>query len=220
MITHNDFSGYLFDLDGVLIDSMSHHKMAFNLALKEYDLVLGDVEIAGKSTVSVIEEVQQNNQAVDVPMLDLVSLKQSIARNLIFAEGKKVIVPHAEEVLCKLSLKSKIGICTSGSKASLEYFLSLLSTDIQFDALMCVTDVEFAKPNPEIYLKGASKIGIATNEVLVVEDSSSGIDAGLAAGCTVAQIGEEVHDEPIVKNRLFRINSLNDLIVEANGLVS
>ena len=220
MKTHNDFSGYLFDMDGVLIDSMPQHNMAFILALGQYDLALGDVEIAGKSTMSVIEEVQQNNQAVDVPLLELASLKQSIARDLIFAEGKKVLAPNVDEVLSRLSLNSKIGICTSGSKASLEYFLSLLSTDIKFDALMCVTDVEFAKPNPEIYLKGASKMGIPTKEVLVIEDSSSGINAGLAAGCKVAQIGGAVLDEPIVTKRLFRINSLNDLLVEANGLGS
>ena len=85
---------------------------------------------------------------------------------------------------------------------------------------MCVTDVEFAKPNPEIYLKGASQMGMATNEVLVIEDSSSGIKAGLAAGCKVAQIGGAVLDEPKVSKRLFRINSLNDLLVEANGLGS
>jgi HAD superfamily hydrolase (TIGR01509 family) len=220
MKTHNDFSGYLFDMDGVLIDSMPQHNMAFILALKHYDLALGDVEIAGKSTMSVIEEVQQNNQSVDAPLLELVSLKQSIARDLIFAEGKKVLVPNVDEVLSRLSSKSKIGICTSGSKASLEYFLSLLSTDIKFDALMCVADVEFAKPNPEIYLKGASKMDIATNEVLVIEDSLSGINAGLAAGCKVAQIGGAVLDESIVTNRLFRINSLNDLLIEANGLGS
>jgi beta-phosphoglucomutase-like phosphatase (HAD superfamily) len=74
MIEHRLFDGYLFDLDGVLIDSMQHHREAFRVALGRYNLSLGDIEIGGRSTREVIEEVRVKNQSIEVPILELVQL--------------------------------------------------------------------------------------------------------------------------------------------------
>jgi HAD superfamily hydrolase (TIGR01509 family) len=218
MIERGFFRGYLFDLDGVLINSMTQHAEAFRIALGEYGLFIGDVEIAGRSTVEIIKEVQANNPYIKIPISELVPLKQKIARELIQTAGIEVMTPHVNEVISCLSSNSKVGICTSGSKASLELFLSLLTCDIEFNVLLCADDVVDSKPNPEIYLKGAARMGVASKDILVVEDSPSGIQAALSAGCQVAHFAPPLHNDHNEIRCQYKIESLQELIPLSNRL--
>ena len=52
-----------------------------------------------------------------------------------------------------------------------------------FDAIISGSDVTHKKPNPEIFLKAASKLGLKPDECLVVEDAVNGVEAAKAAGC-------------------------------------
>jgi HAD superfamily hydrolase (TIGR01509 family) len=57
--------------------------------------------------------------------------------------------------------------------------------------LVTAEDVTAGKPDPQPYLTGADRLGVAPGELVVLEDSPSGVSAGLAAGCTVLGIGPD-----------------------------
>jgi len=62
--------------------------------------------------------------------------------------------------------------------------------------LIAAEDVAAGKPDPQGYLSGAARLGLAPSDVVVLEDSASGVAAGLAAGCTVLGMGKSALDTP------------------------
>jgi HAD superfamily hydrolase (TIGR01509 family) len=126
--------------------------------------------------------------------------------------GRGLLAPSVNEVLETLTSVAKVGICTSASRSSLEFFLSLVSKSIKFDVLLCSDNVKNAKPDPEIYLRGVSELGLEANKVLVVEDSIAGIQAGLSAGCQVAQVNPFQNNSPKAIRSRFFFQSLQELL--------
>lgn len=78
-----------------------------------------------------------------------------------------------------------------------------------FDAVVAGDDVERAKPAPDAYLLGAEKLGVDIGDCLVIEDSPSGITAGLASGARVVGIPCVLPVEP--RPGLSRLNSVSEL---------
>lgn len=72
-------------------------------------------------------------------------------------------------------------------------------------------DVEFGKPHPEPYLTAARNLGVDISDCVVFEDSSSGAEAGRAAGATVVAVGSE--EWPFVP--ACRVLSLNDVAISS-----
>jgi len=199
-------------MDGVLIDSMPYHQESFDKALKPYGLCLGDLDVSGRKTIDIFEEIQRSNKDIELPIKQLIDFKQAIARKLIEEAGDLILMPHTKEVLKKISANAKFGICTSGSRKSLEHLLRLLPGNINFNVLLTSEDVTLSKPNPEIYSLGASKLGLNPQQILVVEDSLSGISSGLAANCNVAAIGQLDLSEFGNHQNVCLIESLVDLV--------
>jgi beta-phosphoglucomutase len=77
---------------------------------------------------------------------------------------------------------------TSAPKANMDFILDKLHIRPYFDALLHSADVKFGKPNPEIYLNAAARLGVDPSVCIVFEDSLPGVEAGLNAGMKVVGI--------------------------------
>jgi HAD superfamily hydrolase (TIGR01509 family) len=73
-------------------------------------------------------------------------------------------------------------IATSSRRAFATDVLSRFDLEPHFEFILAAEDVDQGKPHPEIYLKAAARLGVAPNEVLVLEDSENGCRAAAAAG--------------------------------------
>lgn len=83
------------------------------------------------------------------------------------------------------------GVATSSPRKYLTDVLSKFQLEPRFSVILTAEDVTYGKPHPEIYLKAAAALGVQPAEMLVMEDSHAGTQAGVAAGAHVVSIPHE-----------------------------
>ena len=89
------------------------------------------------------------------------------------------------------------GIKTAVGSASKNTPVILEKTDLadKFDAVSCGLNTQKSKPDPEVFLIAADKLGIAPSECVVIEDSDAGIEAAKAGGMYAIAVGEAEHNK-------------------------
>ncbi len=178
---------FLFDLDGVLIDSEPLHGQAWKETASLFDLNLTQSQLQllrGRRRVECAEELVKLIPK-EVKTEDLLSLHKPISRRLILSAQE---MPGSESLL-KWCHKNKIpmALVTSSSKESLKIkterykWMNLFSIKVLGDDKL----LEKGKPAPDPYLLAAKKLNIAPQECWAVEDSISGVSSALKAQCYV-----------------------------------
>lgn len=177
----------LFDMDGTLVDSEKYYtQTSFDWALQYRDVKMSDIyKIVGANmdkTYSVM---------AGLTGLDYNTTKESYNSYLDLhpMDYSEYLFDDVKEVLPLLS-SYKLGVCTLSSRWMLDKFITDCKLN-NFDLLLSDDDVKNPKPNPEIYLTALDRLNIKKDEAIVVEDSSSGIEAGKSAGIfTIARNGD------------------------------
>jgi beta-phosphoglucomutase-like phosphatase (HAD superfamily) len=104
-------------------------------------------------------------------------------------------------------------VCSSSVAAYVETLLKTVSQPMYFDTVIGGDMVVHGKPAPDIFLKGAEKLGIRPENCLVLEDSKQGIAAAVNAGMHSCFIEDTiVPDEEMKKNIEYRRDSLDQVI--------
>jgi HAD superfamily hydrolase (TIGR01509 family) len=182
-------SSILFDLDGVLADSEPSWNQIDAAFLRAHHVdYRGEHkdQVLGKSYALAVEFYRQKF-SLRAEMEQLMLERETIARD--FYATQIPIFQTAPAVLAKLKERGlRIGLATSSVRDLVLPFLQRHNIEQFFDAVTTGEEVAHGKPNPDIYLKAAAKIGSAPAECLVVEDALSGIAAGKAAGMRVVAI--------------------------------
>jgi mannitol-1-/sugar-/sorbitol-6-phosphatase len=168
-------SGVLFDLDGVLVDSTPcvtrvWYKWAEERGLDpEHVVHVAHGRRTVETVATVAPELDANAEAAEVER-----------RELADTEGLTVF-PGAGELLRSLP-QGRWTIVTSGTRPLATLRLQVGGLPVP-DRMVTADDVTHGKPNPEPYLKGAAKLGLAPEKCVVIEDAPSGLKAAKAAGC-------------------------------------
>lgn len=176
----------LFDMDGVLFDSMKNHATAWHEAMKQYGMELSREEAymhegrTGAATVNIVSQRERGYEADEEEVKRIYQTKSDIFNSLPKAER----MPGAYEVLVKIKQAGLIPMVVTGSgQLSLLDKLNHHFPDIFKRELMVTAfDVKYGKPNPEPYLMALEKAGIQPNEAIVIENAPLGVRAGVAAG--------------------------------------
>jgi HAD superfamily hydrolase (TIGR01509 family) len=176
----------LFDMDGVLFDSMPNHAMAWHKTMAKFGFTLSYEEAymhegrTGASTINIVSQRERGHDATPEEIEAIYQAKTEEFNRCPKAER----MPGAYEVLCKIKQEGLTPMVVTGSgQASLLDRLNHNFPDIFRRELMVTAhDVKFGKPNPEPYLMALEKAGIAANEAIVVENAPLGVRAGVAAG--------------------------------------
>lgn len=176
----------LFDMDGVLFDSMKNHATAWNEAMKVYGMNLSKEEAymhegrTGAGTINIVSKRERGYEADEEEIKRIYETKSNIFNSLPKAEP----MPGALSLLNKIKESSiTIMVVTGSGQLSLldklnHYFPNIFKKELMVTAF----DVKFGKPNPEPYLMALQKAGINANEAVVVENAPLGIQAGVGAG--------------------------------------
>ena len=169
----------LFDMDGVIVDSNPYHKLAFKAFLKRYDVFLTDEELKtfvyGRTNQEIMRFIFKDN------FMPEQSEVWADEKETIFRELYEEVIPVKGlesflQMLKAYNVKTAVG--TSAPKLNLDFILDKINLRQYFDALLHSADVQFGKPNPEIYLKAASQLNMAPQNCIVIEDSLPGVKAG------------------------------------------
>jgi HAD superfamily hydrolase (TIGR01509 family) len=180
----NEFDLVIFDCDGVLIDSeiISARMLVAELARLGLQIDLSYVErhFLGRSYPVVMDTIRREF-GLDLP--DAFEAQYREALLAAFRQDLRV-VPHVPEVLAAMGVPFCVATSSSPRRAEMSLALVGLSGCVA-GRLFTSTMVARGKPAPDLFLHAAARMGAAPARTLVIEDTLTGIRAGLAAGMTV-----------------------------------
>ena len=193
-IPPGEFSGYIFDLDGTLIDTMPLHYRAWDSAMRAAGLKVKLDEdlfysLGGVPTLRVAELIGQH-YGMKVDANQVFHEKETLFLEL--QADARLIQPVADFAR-KASLTHPLAIASGGTRDIVTRSLELAGIDSLFKAVVTADDVVHGKPAPDMFLLAARLLGVEPTECLVFEDAEPGIKGALAAGMKVVRVPSRVH---------------------------
>lgn len=178
------FSLVIFDCDGVLIDSeiISARMLVAELAKLGVVIDLDYVarNFLGRSYPTVMKQIRTE---FGLALPD--SFEEAYREALLAAFQRDLkVVPHVRDVLRKIGVPFCVATSSSPRRAAISLDLAGLD-GLVGDRLFTASLVPAGKPAPDLFLLAAERMGADPARTLVIEDSLTGIRAGLAAGMTV-----------------------------------
>lgn len=184
--SHIHLKAVLFDMDGVLFDSMKNHATAWHEAMKRYGMHMTCEEAymhegrTGASTINIISLRERGHEATEEEIKQMYQTKSEIFNSLPVAEP----MPGALEVLHKIQQNglTPMVVTGSGQHSLLDKLNHSYPGIFKQELMITAFDVKYGKPNPEPYLMALKKANIQANEAIVIENAPLGIQAGVGAG--------------------------------------
>lgn len=190
------FKAVIFDLDGVLVDTAKYHFICWKRLANSFGI---DFDEAFNQSLKGVSRMDSLNR-----ILEKGGVEKTDAEKDLLAEQKNTwymecleqlshdeLFEGSEETLRMLrqnGFKTALG---SASKSG-HFVLTKLGIDQLFDAIVDGNDVTNSKPNPEVFLTGASRLSVEASECAVLEDAPAGIQAAKAGGMLAIGVGPEV----------------------------
>jgi len=182
--------GFLFDLDGTLVDSERQSGEAMARALLEGQGITVEQSdrdyVIGRSWMAIYARLAERYPQLSWSREELIS-RTALVREDVFAEHGVAVLPGAR-ALIERTRHTPRAVVTGSSRVEVTQVLPLISEHAIFDVIVASEDVAHSKPSPDGYLKAIGQLGLAPHACLVLEDSVAGIAAGRAAGCLVVAV--------------------------------
>lgn len=210
----NEYKAYLFDMDGTLVNSEPLKGKALALACSDYG---ADVDfniykaVMGESwTVVTGHFFKAANISPSIDEFNRNFRKYYEA----LIKGQLALTPKAAQYIDSLINKGmRCGVVSSAATWMVEQILEQLGLQNKFDIIITQEHVTKHKPDPEAYNMALSKLGIENASVLVFEDSTAGINAGIQSGCDVVAIRHEFNQQNDLSLAKYVIDDFGELLV-------
>ena len=187
--------GFIFDLDGVIVDTAKYHFLAWQNLAKSIDIDFTheqNEQLKGVSRVKSLEKILEwGNKTISEELFtSLMGKKNEEYLSFISKMTDEEILPDVPRVLDYLIEKAQpisLGSASKNARPILEK-VNLLS---KFDAIVDGNDVSKAKPDPEVFLIAAKHLNMKPEDCIVFEDSVAGVQAANTANMISIGIGEK-----------------------------
>jgi HAD superfamily hydrolase (TIGR01509 family) len=210
-----DVKGIIFDLDGVLFDSEYYQWQGWAEPLKGFGVELTKemyFKYAGKSWRPIGEEMIKDFN-LNISVEELWEKKKKLLEKW-FNEKAMPIMPYAREAVEYFSSNPnlKVGLCSGGDKEEIITKLEKNNFVKYFAAITAGSDVIKSKPEPDIYLLAAERLGLKPEECLAFEDTQYGLQAAKAAGVYCFAVPNEYSEKQDFSKADKVISSLKEAI--------
>ena len=222
--TLKDKRAVLFDMDGVLYDSMPLHMRAWCTAMAEFGYTMTPQDVyanegcTGAYTIRMISAREGKGNVSDEEVQRIYNRKASVFQSF----AKAPMMPGALEAMRKLSSHGvQIQVVTgSGQQGLIERVQRDYEGFVVRRLMVTAFDVERGKPFPDPYLKGLEIGGISADEAVVIENAPLGLRSARAAGIeTVAVNTGPLPDEDLLKEGpAVLYHSMRELADSIDGL--
>jgi len=178
------FEAVGFDMDGVLVDGEPLHFRAVNELLAPFGKSLSVEEY--RPFMGTKAGWRQMVETLGLPLSpdEYRDRYNAIILRLYREESRPL--PGARELVGALRRAGMpLGLASSSAKEWVETCLDAIGLAEAFDVVVTGSDVEHGKPDPEIYLRTAARLGVEPRRCLVFEDAPAGVEAAVRAGMTV-----------------------------------
>lgn len=183
----------IFDLDGVIVDTAHYHFLAWKRLATELDIDLTPADNEKLKGVSRIDSLKiilslGNKVLPAARMEELANRKNRWFVEYVEAMKPEEIFPGVKDLIATLRKQSlKIALASSSKNAG--RVVELLGVAGLFDAMVDGTMITHSKPDPEIFLQAAQRLGVDPRYCLVFEDAEAGVEAALRAGMRCVGVG-------------------------------
>jgi beta-phosphoglucomutase len=188
---------FIFDLDGVIVDTAKYHFLAWQRLAKELGFTFTESQNEALKGVSRM-------QALDI-LLEIGGIDASPSEKEAFAARKNgwyveylntldhdSLLPGAADFIestHELGIRTALGSASKNART----ILDKLGITQEFEAIVDGTMTSRAKPDPQVFELGASKLGVPNESCVVFEDAQAGIEAANAANMIAVGIGNPDH---------------------------
>lgn len=189
-----DLRAAMFDMDGVLYDSMKNHAKAWYQAMQHFgytDFTESEAYMhegrTGAGTINIVSQRMFGRSASEDEIQEIYAYKSDIFNKL----PKATSMPGAYDLLLKVKQSGVVPMIVTGSgQGTLLGRLNRNFPDIfRHELMVTAFDVKYGKPNPEPYLMGMQKYklftgdeGLKPNNFIVIENAPLGVRSAVAAG--------------------------------------
>jgi beta-phosphoglucomutase family hydrolase len=174
---------FIFDMDGTLVDNMRFHTGAWRTLIEENGLEFNArkflVETAGQTNREIIPGVFG---AVSNERLSELALRKEELYREVYIHHRKPVHGLVEFLNGASELGIKMAVATAASPANMAFILDGLDLRKYFGAIATAADVMRGKPDPEIFLLCAERLGVQPKFSIVFEDAFFGFEAAKRAG--------------------------------------
>ena len=176
----------LFDMDGTLVHNMHFHRQAWYAFLQKHGIDINDEDFDRKNAGTIVEIVPRFFDGVTdhAEIMRLGMEKEALYR--------EIYRPHVQPLAglrnfldAARAAGLKLALATAADRGNIDFTLEELGITGMFDAITGGEEVKKGKPDPEVFLVSARKLGLKPGDCIVFEDSHVGIQAGLSAGMEV-----------------------------------
>ncbi len=191
--------GVIFDLDGVIVSTDDYHYLAWKRMADEegiyFDREINE-RLRGVSRMESLEIVLERSEkeCSQDEKQEMAGRKNGYYRAMLEDVTPDDILPGVTAVLDRLRARGvRMAVATSSRNCPI--IMERIGIGDLFDAIVDGNDITNTKPDPEIFLLAAERLGLRPAECLVVEDAAAGIEAALAAGMRAMGVGYASRDE-------------------------
>ncbi|MGF1457390.1 MAG: HAD family hydrolase [Leptolyngbyaceae cyanobacterium] len=211
----------LFDLDGTLANTDPIHTQVWREILEPHGYTVDDEffkeKISGRLNEHLIKELLPQLSAAEGEQLAVD--KEAHFRELAASDLGRM--PGFDELYRWIQSQSlKTGVVTNAPRANAEFVLKVLELETAFDFVLIAGELPRSKPDPLPYTTGLDRCGVAAAEVIVFEDSKTGIQSAVAA--KISTVGVASTHEPDVLysyGASLVIKEFNDARLQKLGLL-
>ncbi len=202
--------GVIFDLDGVILSTDDFHYQAWKKLADRLNIPFNrekNNRLRGVSRMASLEIILEGHQYSEEEKVSFAEEKNNTYRELLNNLTPDFVGIDVRDTLDELKNKG-IKIAIGSSSKNTKLILSRVGLINAFDAIADGTDIKNSKPDPEVFLIAAKRIGLDPKDCIVVEDAFAGIDAAVAGGFIPVAIG----DACAHKKAAYKIDALSDLL--------
>jgi len=218
--------GFIFDMDGVVIDSNPYHKIAWGKFLQgkgiPCDAQFFDNVLSGRTgptSLKIIFGEDLPEALLEEYLAEVDENYQSILRQ---SEEVKAIAGLYEFLDSIREKGYRLALATSAPPLNIELGLEKLKLEGIFEVVLGKVDVVHGKPHPEVYLTTLERLGLPREQCIVFEDSKAGIQSARSAGLPVVGIASGHSKEELLEQGVsLAVDDFTDLHLEqVTGLIN
>ena len=181
----------IFDMDGVLVEAKDWHYEALNKALRLFGYEITREEhltsydgLPTKAKLKMLTE----EKGLPAELHSFINeMKQQYTVSMIFQYCRPNF-RHEYALSCLHHEGYKLAVCSNSIRMTIDLMMQKCALQKYLDFTLSNQDVIKSKPDPEIYDKAISMLGVSPQECLIVEDNQNGIKAALASGAHLLKV--------------------------------
>jgi len=190
----NNRQAYLFDLDGVIVDTAQFHYLAWKRLASQLGFEFSEKQNEALKGISRMDSLEIVLKAGHVTLSPDEKIKYASEKNAFYLELCSRMTPGdiLPGVLTFIEKAKQNGILIGLGSASKNALTILKSLEItsHFDTIVDGNRITNSKPDPEVFLIGAADLGLNPSDCTVFEDAAAGIEAARRAGMKAIGIGD------------------------------